>query len=639
MTASSSSGSGDYLEQIRAAAMAFIVRPDRLVAGTVRVYVMEMAVLLRDDTGIRAFINAVQAAGGGFRGSEGQSLRADAVAMTRAVAAELAARRSTAYHDSMAQAPRQEGDAINRIMPFNVASPAPADRMSIVLPPSIDSVRTILWRIFKASHDAGVQIVTNGVALFANVRQSTLAGGMNSYRFALLERGEDIVSTMLLSECIFSRETNESLNGVNPPADLTTKLYILMVDQAPQLRIKTAVPWLDGTTIVATPGYHPRGVWYEPADSAPFNWPTNPTEEEMKAAVRQVRRIYVEPFKPDDEVKDCAAIMGTALMTIVGPGCRGRVPAVVINKPIQNSGGTTLATFFAMTATGEVQSRAVWPRNNQEEQHKVLLTLLRRGRAALLFDNVKGTLEGESAAIATEATFMEGRILGTMTEARFPINALILFSGNGVTVDRDLYRRLLFINLAGFMDDAERRRLRAGSTTDQAWIDSLRRPAIEALLTMIQWWIVRGAVRGADTIDSFVDVTAVVGGILESCGVAGWPGVRDDTDVLSDREEGDDRFVRDLWEVFGIDQFTAGDVVDRLVDQAMPLPINTRDNPNREQRIIRLGFALKRVAKAWRVVVERDGLFVPEVRARIMQTRTRAGRYWGFERAIPQSEP
>ena len=637
------------MADIRAAADGYIVRPDRLVAATNLIYVMELAVLISDDVMWGAFKSALGSHTATYSREAKAALANDLRTLHTAIKAEWSASRNRQRESARDNTPGEApGPVQNRVLPKGmVASENP---LSVVLPPSIDDINNIVIRILRSSHNVGTQILSNGVDLMANLLSSERVGEAPSYK--LQRAGRELVFNLLLSECSFMRETESGEVSAMPPTDVIAGVLRSLITQAPRLRTKTAIPWLHGDHLVTTQGYHRgTGVWFQtPVPEQVHTFPADPTEAERDAAVEVVKEIYLGGFKPATAA-DGANILGTALMTVIQPASPDRSPMVLVSKPEQNSGGSWAARILTMTGIGADPDVENWPEDDEEEQRKMLFSSLREQPAAKMYDNVKGTLEGSALAIAAEARIIHGRVLGTSTSVSFTINCQIIFAGNGVTLDRDMIRRTNFINLEAFATDAERAEARRGrASTEPLWLQLNHRRAVEALLTMVSRWLKHGMPRGK-TLDSYESTTGIVGGILESCGVSGWLDNRagDTFEMLGDRELTEQDFVRSLWRVFGATPFTCTEVIEADFDGGpLELPIRTNDQPSPAQRNRRLGQWFRARLNRYFDVVEghpaspagpaRGSLpptlpmpAVERVRAKFVKNRTNNARMYYFE--------
>ena len=634
--------------RLQRAADEYFLHPDRLTLAADTPYIRELAGLVADDTVLNMFKAALTPHTAALLPSAKTALTADLRSLHTALKIAWREARRRARGQSRDETTAASGGTTqNRVMPFGMTENA--TKLEVVLPPTIDDNNNIVFRILGSSHEKGTQILSNGVNLMANMLSSEHIGEAPAYR--LQNAGKALVVNMLLSECSFFRDTGDGNSAATmPPSDVLAVVHEALVAQAPRLKSRTAVPWLKGSTIVTTHGYDRQsGVWLQPPRPGQvYVFPDNPTEEERDAAVAVVKDIYLGGFKTASDA-DAANIIGSALMAIVQPGCNDRSPMVLINKPEQNSGGSWLGRILTMTATGAEPSVENWPEDNEEEQRKQLFAGLREQPAARMYDNVKGTLEGSALAIAAEARTMHGRVLGTSESATFAINCCLVFAGNGVTLDLDMRRRTNFINLEAFATDAERKAARAGSVSKETlWLERNHQRAVEALLTMTAWWLTHGMPRGR-TLDSYEETTGIVGGILEACGIAGWLDNRggESFEMLSDSDEIEAMFVRDLWAVFGAGGFECKEVDEAWVqDGEKSLPIRINDSPNTNARISRLGAWLKRRRGRYFTVVEgRPAVSaapagpgrratvaqpaVEEVRVKLVFTRTTQARtYW-----------
>lgn len=463
------------------------------------------------------------------------------------------ARVDSLYADQEIAEAQQDGDDnANRVLPLGFTFKKPDEKRMVAVPLLTATESNIIRSILQTSKDAGYQIVSDGTRLLINKRTTQMIDGQNKSVFSLTRGTASNVLSILSNECMFSRESGENINRINPPPETVKTIHEALIEQAPRLTARAAVPFLHNNEIVTERGYHAAGTWLEfVRHDARYDYPETPTDEEVAAAVATLKAIYCEPFKPVDYT-DVANILGCAIMMLVTPGSPGRPPGVLIRKPAKNSGGTTLGEFFGMTGSGRIVPVGRWPTDDEEEQSKTLTTGLAPMPSALIFDNVKGILGGATLAAVMTALKWFARRLGHNDQMiEFTIRSLIVFAGNGVEVDDDLSRRLIYIRLNSFVDEAEAKCHRAGSATKQEWIDRFHTKSVEAILTLISNWIAKGMPRGK-TMDSYHEITGVVGGILDAGGVKGWLEGQEDrvAEISSDEEFEKREFHRELYGLF-----------------------------------------------------------------------------------------
>jgi hypothetical protein len=98
----------------------------------------------------------------------------------------------------------------------------------------------------------------------------------------------------------------------------------------------------------------------------------------------------------------------------------------------------------------EGRSPDIWPHTqgrDDEETRKRLFTALRTGCRALVWDNVTGTFDSASMAAFITADAMIDRVLGKSESIRIPNRALLILTGNNMSLAGDLPRRVIICRI------------------------------------------------------------------------------------------------------------------------------------------------------------------------------------------------
>jgi hypothetical protein len=619
-----------YQAQITAAAVRFVTHNTRMTINQDRSFVGELATLLHDDSNWLPFESACRQALGPATRVAGSALTADLRTLKEALEAVWLTR---LHQQQREQVHAETGDGHGRALPKGIV--VPQQQLNILIPPTVGQISAVVSRIVKASNRAGIQLLSTGSTLMANTLSSEIVGTLD-YR---LQPGDvNLTLILMLNECLFSKELGENVNTSMPPQSVVAAVHDLMLQQLPRLVTQTAIPWLNDSEIVSDIGYHRKGIWYQPINGG-FQFPATPTQDEMEGAVERVRDIYCGGFKFAAEA-DKANVIGSAIMNIVQPGLNGRSPLVMVTKPEPRTGGTYLATILAMTGQGRMVDPKAWPKN-EEERQKNFFAALRARPSAVFYDNVSGVFEGDAAALMCSSPRFSDRVLGISTIESGDIRACLFAAANNVEVSHELAERINFINLEAFVDDVERETYRNGRpSTVEEWLEPCHKPAVEALLTMVAWWLNNGRPRGQRVLPGFNQACSVVGGILTACGVEGWLGNRSAAEmsrVLDQREDESLPVIRLIWQIEGSNMFRPADLLaDWLAeDREVELPIRTNDNPNAATRAIRLGWWLRqRMGRWWSL---QFGLATP-IKVRIVKAPdNNVGSRWFLEQEHRQT--
>ena len=236
----------------------------------------------------------------------------------------------------------------------------------------------------------------------------------------------------------------EAFRPCDPPQPLVRQLLALgerrrlkpldAVVTAPTIR-------LDGS-VLDRPGYDPDTRLL--LDIPPAGLPAV-IERPTMAQARQALATLMHPFLAFPFVDAAArgALLAALLTACVRP-VLPTAPATGFDAPAQGSGKTLLAQCVAALAEGTVPD--VWPHTqgrDDEETRKRLFAALRTGTRALIWDNVTGTFDSAAMASFLTSPALTDRVLGKSEAIRVPNRALLLLTGNNLTITGDMARRVL----------------------------------------------------------------------------------------------------------------------------------------------------------------------------------------------------
>lgn len=258
----------------------------------------------------------------------------------------------------------------------------------------------------------------------------------------------------------------------------------------------------DGT-IVTTDGYDAEtGMFCDFSGLPLIDVPDHPNKADAEASLQAVREIFREsPFadrktdRENDEAtnldeqpgEDESAFLNALLL---GP-CRASIelaPAIILRASDGNAGAgkTTLMRTVSYIAFGHVPKDLPFVAD-MAEFDKTLLAELRTGPASVLFDNGNVvTLKSNLLNVVLTSGRAQGRILGTSENADLITRALIMMTGNALSISADDIRRVIVSNLDARTENPERR-----PTSVRNFLDEVIRPRraqlLQHLLTIWRW--------------------------------------------------------------------------------------------------------------------------------------------------------
>lgn len=323
-------------------------------------------------------------------------------------------------------------------------------------------------------------------------------------------------------------------------------------------------PPLKGISMVPTlnrdvPGYDPTSRLYLafPPDMFPPA-PENPSLiDAQDALVRLERPLREYRFK---DAASRAVVLSAFLCAVVRQSMR-TCPLHVFDAPMAGAGKTKLANCVGIIATGTKPSHASFGRNEEENQ-KVLTTMLLRGNPVTSFDNVEHTLGGAFLnQVLTEEQVMQ-RLLGEHRELLLSTATLMLATGNKVRMkDDQIVRRAVKCTIA--IGDQKPSEVEHTFDPVDDVMASRSQMVVDAL-TIVRAWIAAGRPlpRRYRTMASFEDYDVVRGALI-------WADFLDQADPAETQRgmfEEDEKFeeraevLQALWTRFGGDPFLAREV-------------------------------------------------------------------------------
>jgi hypothetical protein len=302
-------------------------------------------------------------------------------------------------------------------------------------------------------------------------------------------------------------------------------------------------------TLIMTPGYNAetRYVLLPSVDVGPIQ--EKPTQEHARAALKYLwRELFCDfPYSglgesdPNDDNRSkrfeqackCPdAFVGIAaiLTMIARPAIEGATPGFVYEAASQGSGKTLQIHAISTLATGRSAGLMTFPTHDgkvdEAEQEKILASYALSGARVIAFDNIKGPLGGSALEKAmTAVDTVDFRVLG-VTEARtMPWSAIMLFSGNNMTMTDDVAQRVLCSRLESERDDPRSRPSKGFRHANLLeWIRNNRAHLVRACLVILRAFIVAETKIDAGNMGSFEAWSALIPGAIL---YAGGPNILD----------------------------------------------------------------------------------------------------------------
>jgi len=208
---------------------------------------------------------------------------------------------------------------------------------------------------------------------------------------------------------------------------------------------------LDGS-VLDKPGYDKETrLLFEPVGDWAKEVPEKPTLDDAKNALDTLMYPFEKfPFV-DENAK--GALLAAILTAVVRP-VLPTAPAFAFDAPVQGSGKSLLASCVGALVEG--QAPDVWPHTqgrDDEEIRKRLTTALRSGVKTIVWDNVTGTFDSAALAGFMTAGTWSDRILGKSEASSLPNRALLILTGNNLTLAGDMPRRVIICRIDPAIDE------------------------------------------------------------------------------------------------------------------------------------------------------------------------------------------
>lgn len=415
---------------------------------------------------------------------------------------------------------------------------------------------------------------------------------------------------------------------VDPPPLYSRTLLDRGEWEFPVLRAIVSAPTLarDGR-IIERPGYdEASGLLLDfPEDAFP-PVPQQPTQAEATAALaRLVQPLRAFPFA-DDAAKSVAV---AAILTAVVRRSMRTAPLHAYDAPVAGSGKTILAEIPALLALG-VRPSSIGQGGSEEEDQKLLATLLHVADPIILIDNCERQIAGQFLCRMLTSDQVQARILGFSERRELPSLALVLATGNNLQLAGDASRRAVICRLDAKVDRPDTREFDFDVHDE---VMNHRASLVIDALTVLRAYVVAKCPNKLTPFGSFPDYDLVRGSLV-------WLGYADPADtritILDNDPRRDDLTqVMDLWEIcFGAAPTVVADIaVDDPADDLKALQTKLIEVACRGGKWSgkSVGWWLSRHRD--RVVsTTEEGAEAPKIRTfRLEKHKTNRGQQWRLE--------
>jgi putative DNA primase/helicase len=224
----------------------------------------------------------------------------------------------------------------------------------------------------------------------------------------------------------------------------------------------------------------------------------HPMEDEAREALSTLKAVLAEfPFVPDDPAipvgtlgarSSSRSVALSSILTAVSRRTMRNAPMHAYDAPEASSGKTLLANIAANIATG-LDAPPVTYTGDSDEEKKTLLSLLRTGTAAILYDNVDLPFENASLCSALTEPTWGCRLLGVNELPTVLTNSLFSLTGNNVRLRGDMVSRSIKARINSGLENPQERKFRR---VLDAYVREHRPELVRAALTVLRWNVSAG---------------------------------------------------------------------------------------------------------------------------------------------------
>ena len=240
-------------------------------------------------------------------------------------------------------------------------------------------------------------------------------------------------------------------DGKDTPMNLPIELVNMAVaalgqkpgQQPPVLQSVTSLPYATvARRLVTKPGFDSGTGIFNTMQVDEFVPPANPTQADCVAALQTLWAPWANYKWAEDA--DRAGMLSAIFTAVLRPAMT-IAPGAFFDAPVQASGKTKAALALGALMTGDYVgvSPFVGGKNQEDENRKALIALLRGERRFWVIDNVTGTFESAVIASLITSARIQGRVLGMSVDGNYSARVMVCATGNNATLGNDLGRRFI----------------------------------------------------------------------------------------------------------------------------------------------------------------------------------------------------
>lgn len=238
---------------------------------------------------------------------------------------------------------------------------------------------------------------------------------------------------------LFKEAANGKRSSVDVDAETTRQVQALLSTLARPITCISSIPLIDAEgRLIQRAGLDEASGNYLDIEPGAFDQVAiEPTHTQTVEALRRAWHPWsaYRWATPHDR----AAALGALLLVPLRPTIAA-APGFISTAAAEGAGKSKCVEALAALVVGNIPPALSFPKV-EEEAKKLLVSLLREGAAAVIFDNLKGTVDSEVLATIIYSGQLRGRVLGISATIEGDARTLWLASGNSVSLSRDLARR------------------------------------------------------------------------------------------------------------------------------------------------------------------------------------------------------
>lgn len=201
----------------------------------------------------------------------------------------------------------------------------------------------------------------------------------------------------------------------------------------------------------------------------------------------------MKPFNTFDFADDVSrSVALSAVLTAITRPTQATAPAFAFDAPKQGSGKTYFCECLGLLATGKAPAMTPSIEKNEDEIRKTLLSMVIEGRRFIIWDNVMGHFNSATMASFLTSERFSGRILGSSQSVEIAHRAMLLLTGNNITLVGDMPRRVLTCRFDTGIENptqAQRNLSAIDGLKPAAYIERNRYKLAAAAITLIRGYL------------------------------------------------------------------------------------------------------------------------------------------------------